>query len=126
MNAEWEKVRAFQKAMEQPFRDTPAKMTRRRRAKRCSWMKEELMEFRMAAEVTEQVDALIDLIYLALGSLVEMGVKPDIPFNLVHQANMAKLWGDGRPRLVDGKVKKPRGWKAPDDEIREWLEGQPS
>ena len=79
MNAEWEKVRAFQKAMEQPFKDKPTKMTRKRRVLRARWMREELMEFKAANNTVDQVDAMIDLIYLALGTLVEMGVKPDVP-----------------------------------------------
>ncbi len=122
MNAEWEKVRAFQKAMEQPFRDTPKKMTKRRRTQRHKWMKEELSEFKASATVVDQVDAMIDLIYLALGTLVEIGAKPDVPFDLVHEANMNKLWADGKPRLVDGKVKKPQGWKAPEEAMGKWLE----
>ena len=121
MNAEWEKVRAFQKAMEQPFKDKPTKMTRRRRALRAKWMREELMEFKAANNTVDQVDAMIDLIYLALGTLVEMGVKPDVPFNIVHEANMGKLWADGKPRLVDGKVKKPEGWESPEGKIEAWL-----
>lgn len=123
MNAEWEKVRAFQKAMEQPFKDKPTKMTRKRRVLRAKWMREELMEFKAANNTVDQVDAMIDLIYLALGTLVEMGVKPDVPFDLVHQANMGKLWEDGKPRLVDGKVKKPKGWEGPEEKISAWIGG---
>lgn len=123
MNAEWEKVRAFQEAMEQPFKDKPTKMTRKRRVLRAKWMREELMEFKAANNTVDQVDAMIDLIYLALGTLVEMGVKPDVPFDLVHQANMEKLWEDGKPRLVDGKVKKPKGWEGPEKKISAWIGG---
>jgi hypothetical protein len=77
-------------------------------------MDEELREFRAAHDVTDQADAMIDLIYFALGSLVEMGVHPSPLFAIVQKANMSKLWEDGKPRYdEDGKIVKPPGWQDP-------------
>lgn len=77
-------------------------------------MHEEIDEFLDATDVCEQADAMIDLIYFALGSLVEMGVKPDILFAIVHEANMSKLWPDGAPHYgPDGKTIKPGTWVDP-------------
>ena len=58
---------------------------------RCLWMVEELVEFLEAEDLVDQVDAMMDLIYLALGTLVEMGVKPAGPFNVVHATNLTKV-----------------------------------
>ena len=63
---------------------------------------------------------MIDLIYFALGTLVEMGVEPEELFNVVQQANMSKLWEDGKPRYnkKDGKVIKPDNWEDPKPKIK--------
>ncbi|MGY3777765.1 pyrophosphohydrolase domain-containing protein [Isobaculum melis] len=61
-----------------------------------------------------QVDALTDTNYFVYGSFVLMGVNPDPLFQIVHQANMGKLFPDGKPhyREGDGKVIKPDNWEA--------------
>lgn len=64
--------------------------------------------------LVEQVDALIDLLYFTYGSFVLMGVDPTEIFNLVHQANMGKLFPDGQPHYhpKTGKVLKPENWES--------------
>ena len=62
-------------------------------------MREEVDEFVESTNVVDQADAMIDLIYFALGTLVEMGVRPAPLFDIVHNANMQKLWPDGAPRI---------------------------
>ena len=78
---------------------------------------EEINEFLDAVkeqDIVEQADAMIDTIYFALGTLVEMGVQPDILFRIVQNANMSKLWPDGKPHYNEmGKVIKPEGWQDP-------------
>lgn len=76
--------------------------------------------------IVAQSDALIDLIYFALGSLVEMGVKPEPLFNIVQEANMSKLWPDGKPRYreEDNKVLKPEGWQQPEPKLKKEIEYQ--
>lgn len=49
---------------------------------------EEIAEFLVAPDIYEQADAMIDLIYFALGTLVEMGIKPDELFDIIQKANM--------------------------------------
>ncbi|WP_124727389.1 HAD family hydrolase [Staphylospora marina] len=120
MDSSWDKVREFHQRFDVPDRDTPSLLGRGRVEKRAAWMKEELEEFRRARSVEEQADAMIDLMYLALGTLVEMGVRPKALFDIVHEANMGKLWPDGKPRRreSDGKVIKPPDWKDPMPKIR--------
>lgn len=64
--------------------------------------------------LVDEVDALIDLLYFTYGTFVMMNVDPTPIFNLVHQANMGKLFPDGKPRYheVTGKVLKPKNWEA--------------
>lgn len=119
MNNEWELVKEFQITFNHPTSDYPKCLEFERVNKRYRWMLEELNEFLIADEVVEQADAMIDLIYFALGTMVEMGIKPDDLFIIVHQANMSKLWEDGKPHYyLDGKVKKPDTWQDPRDNLK--------
>ena len=89
----------------------------KRAEKRYKWLLEEINEFLLASkngDIVEQADAMIDTIYFALGTLVEMGIKPDELFYIVLRANMSKLWQDGKPHYNEiGKVIKPDGWEDP-------------
>ena len=125
MNNEFEKVKEFHIAFESPVSETPVMLTPDRVKARAEFMREELGEFEDAANIYEQADAMIDLIYFALGTLVEMGVKPDELFDIVHKANMTKLWSDGKVhrREGDGKVIKPPDWEDPEPKIRAAING---
>ena len=78
-------------------------------------MNEEVAEFLVAQDIYEQADAMIDLIYFALGTLVEMGLEADELFDIVQKANMAKLWSDGKPHYnpKDARSSSPTGGKIP-------------
>ncbi|NRF91494.1 hypothetical protein HQN89_10730 [Paenibacillus frigoriresistens] len=99
-------------------------------AKRISYFLEEITEFAAADELEDQVDALIDLIYFAIGTFTLMGVKPEAIFDIVHAANMGKVGPDGRViRNDQGKIQKPEGWQdnfAPENRIRAEIERQTS
>ena len=87
------------------------------------WMLEEINEFVEATTIYEQVDALTDLLYYLLGAYVEIGVKPDSIFRIVHDSNMAKLFSsEGVVKDDDGKIVKPKEWKHPDDEIHKKID----
>ncbi len=58
----------------------------------------------------DAIDGLCDLLYVAFGAAVEMGVDLEPFFDEVHKTNLAKLNG---PIRADGKVQKPEGWKPP-------------
>lgn len=114
----------FHKAFSVPYNDgIPAMLDNQRTQKRISWMREEVDEFEEATTLNDQADAMIDLIYFALGTLVEMGVPPQDLFNIVHDANMAKLFPDGKPHYnAQMKVIKPATWADPFDKMQAWLE----
>lgn len=117
----FEDVKAFQIAFGAPVGERPAALTGDRKRRRIEWMREELEEYAEAETVEDQADALIDLMYFAVGCLVEMGVPPSGVWNAVHKANMAKLWPDGVHTSPIGKVVKPEGWVAPEEEIRRYI-----
>lgn len=94
---------------------TPITLPLERAKKRYAWMLEEINEFLEASEkqdIVKQANAMIDTIYFALGTLVEIAIEPDELFYIVQNANMSKLWPDGKPHYNEmGKVIKPKGWK---------------
>lgn len=118
-------VAAFHARFGHPWAARPTVLSPERVKNRLGWMQEELDEFRDATTLVDQADAMIDLLYFALGTLVEMGVRPDPLFEIVQRANMGKLWADGRPRYdATGKVIKPAAWRDPGPEIEVAIEAQ--
>ena len=123
MNKQWEDVRQFHEKFGHPVSDTPVAMSLERAEKRYKWMKEEIDEFIEAVkdgDIVEQADAMIDTIYFALGTLVEMGIRPDALFDIVQEANMSKLFPDGKPHYnEDGKTIKPDTWEDPHEKLED-------
>lgn len=113
-------VREFHLSFDHPVADQPSLMDAERVAIRAKWMREELDEFEDPEKqtVVDQADAMLDLIYFALGTLVEIGVLPQSLFDIVQTANMSKLHEiDGVMKVVKnelGKVIKPECWVAPE------------
>ena len=126
MNKQYEMVADFQTKMGQPVADKPTEMRFARREQRFGYMAEELEEFIHARTVVDQADAMIDLIYLAVGTMVELGVKPEVLFEIVHNANMSKIWPDGKPHLnlETGKVIKPPTFIRPEPLLQAEIERQ--
>jgi predicted HAD superfamily Cof-like phosphohydrolase len=84
---------------------------------------EENTEFDGAVDVVGQVDALIDMIYFAVGGLYKIGLTAEEISDccdLVHDANMVKAKGKKEGR-GDGTVPdavKAVGWVGPEEMIR--------
>lgn len=77
----------------------------------------------------EQVDALTDILYFTYGSFSLLGVDPTNIFDIVHQANMGKLFPDHKPHYhpVTNKVLKPENWAkdfAPEPRIKQEITKQ--
>ena len=103
MKKEWNDVREFHEKFGHPCPDAPRMLDKKRSLSRAKWMNEEVAEFLVAEDIYEQADAMIDLMYFALGTMVEMGLEPD-----------------GKPHYnpKDGKVIKPDTWEDPAPKIR--------
>ena len=110
-----EDVADFQKKFGHLHNTTPPHLTSRKLGERIICMQEELDEFTDAAYVQDlagQADALIDLVYFALGTANMMGLPWQALWEDVHRANMAKVPGiTKRGHLVD--CVKPGGWVGP-------------
>ena len=120
INDAYKLVKKFQEMARQPIETFPQYLSKERCNIRCKWMREEIKEFEESGTIYEQADAIIDLLYYAIGTLVEMGVEPDQLFLLVHEYNMKKL--SDRCYNKDGKVMKPEEWRHPDKEIKEIID----
>jgi predicted HAD superfamily Cof-like phosphohydrolase len=79
---------------------------------------EEATEFAVASHERDLVgmaDALADVVYVAYGTAVTLGLDLDLILDEVHRSNMSKLDEDGRPILRhDGKVIKSPRYRPPD------------
>jgi predicted HAD superfamily Cof-like phosphohydrolase len=119
MKTEQNMVREFHEAFGHPVACQPAMLAPQRVEARSNWMAEEVEEFKQARTLEDQADAMVDLLYFALGTLVELGVDGQTLFHIVHRANMEKLWPDGKAHFhPDGKVLKPPTWRDPSEALR--------
>lgn len=76
-----------------------------------------------------QTDALNDINYINYGTIVETGVNPKPIFEIIQEANMAKLDENGEPILnpITNKIMKPEGWEEkyqPEPLIKKEIERQ--
>jgi len=84
------------------------------------FMEEELQEFKDAKakeDLPGMADALVDLVYVAIGTAHLMGLPWQRLWFEVHQANMAKVMAKDKSeskRNSSIDVVKPDGWKEPD------------
>lgn len=89
---------------------------------RIKFMQEELDEYVKAVKennLPEQFDALIDLVYVALGTALIQGFPFAHGWNEVQAANMSKVLAktaDDSKRGYKQDVVKPEGWVAPNIE----------
>lgn len=95
--------------------DEPVHLTKRKLRERFECMYEELNEFQVAIDtqdLEQQADALIDLVYFAVGTAVMLNLPWQELWDDVHRANMAKVRGvTKRGHKVD--MIKPPGWTGP-------------
>jgi predicted HAD superfamily Cof-like phosphohydrolase len=88
---------------------------------RVAFLEEELAEFKLAIaenDLAEQIDALVDLVVVAMGTAHILGFKWDSHWNEVYEANMRKVRAEGkdderskRKHFLD--IVKPSGWEGP-------------
>ena len=115
----FKKQRAFMQACGQ---ETPFYFAREGNKETILWrelIKEEYWELLEALEnaetgvenYTAAVHEAIDLIYVTVGLLNNLGVDGEACFNCIHEANMRKCVNGKVERRKDGKIQKPVGWK---------------
>ena len=85
---------------------------------RIEHMREEVDEILAAydaGDIKGVVDGIVDDVYVALGTLLQMGIPPDWPFDEVHKANMKKR--GAKTARHDYDAIKPAGWEPPNFDV---------
>jgi predicted HAD superfamily Cof-like phosphohydrolase len=101
-----EGVKKFHEVNGLPVADRPKMVDENRKRLRVKLLEEEVKELKDAFEaddLVEAYDACIDVLYLTLGTLVEMGLSDKLGFDEVQKSNMSKLGEDGKPILSRGE-----------------------
>ena len=95
--------------------DGPTSLDPELRAFRIKFMQEELDEYVNSTTLEDQFDALIDLVYVALGTAYLHGFPFPEGWARVQAANMTKVRGTKATskRGSDFDVVKPPGWTPP-------------
>lgn len=76
------------------------------------WKNDPKVQMVLKARKAALLKELCDLVYVAVGTAVAMGMPFDVAFNRVHASNMSKLGDDGKPVYRDdGKVIKGPNYK---------------
>lgn len=121
MKKQIEQLREFHTAFNLPLRSTPTLVPRKEFALRQSLLSEEVTELLFAHQVdknlTEVADAIIDSMYVLIGTAVQLGFGDVLEqlFDEVHRSNMSKLDEFGKPVMrEDGKVLKSNLFSPPD------------
>ena len=123
MKEQLEKLIDFHRATQvhiedRPTADLPLEITELR----LSLLSEELEEYRQAVnskDLIEVADALTDLLYVLLGTMVSHGLQEygTELFDEVHKSNMSKFDANSGPiHRQDGKVLKPASFIKPNIE----------
>lgn len=128
----FEDVKAFHEKFDVPVRPRPQLLPEDELAFRLGFLKEEVMEFQEAhdrGDIAEAFDALLDLVYVAHGTALMMGLPWQEGWNEVQRANMSKMSArDILAQMPDGTtpedigarhisdVRKPEGWQPPNIE----------
>jgi predicted HAD superfamily Cof-like phosphohydrolase len=131
MSKDYDDVRAFHCRFGQLDPGRPVHLTRRKLRERANFMLEELDEFATGAglervddgyifsdwrdqDLAGQADALVDLVYVALGTAAMLGLPWDALWADVQRANMAKVKGPTHRAMGYGAdIAKPEGWVGP-------------
>lgn len=105
-----EQIQEFHRKFGHPIGTTPKFSRPELRVKLIKEETKEICEALEAGDMIGVADGIADLLYVAIGTAVEMGIDIEPIFNEVHRANMAKVGGATR---ADGKTLKPPGWTPP-------------
>ena len=77
---------------------------------------EEYLEATKNKDITEVADALVDMLYVLCGTIIEHGLQHKIEavFDEIQRSNMSKAGADGKPILrEDGKLLKGPNYFRP-------------
>ena len=112
-------VDAFLNKFGLKYAGLPRSLDKAARDERIRHMLEEIEEYKEAKSVADEFDALLDLIYLAIGTARMQGLNLEAGWDRVHQANMRKIKKEitddyGNISEYKSGIAKPEGWEKPD------------
>lgn len=120
----WEQICIFHEKYGIDLPLKPALMPKDVADFRIAFLEEELAEFKLAVadnDLPEQIDALVDLVVVAMGTAHIMGFNWNEHWNEVYEANMRKKRAQGpndarskRKHMLD--IVKPKDWIGPNHE----------
>lgn len=120
MSEMWDNIQSFHEKFVLKPTEVPALLEKDLFEFRVKFMQEELAEYVDACaqkDLTKAFDALLDLVYVAMGTAYLMNVPWDEGWREVQKANMMKmraLHASDSTRKSTYDVVKPKGWVAPD------------
>lgn len=113
-------IAEFHEKFELAYRGAPRQLPPDLQHFRTKFMREELHEYEEAVILghkAKQLDALVDLVYVAVGTAYLSGFDFNAAFQRVHLANMKKVRTQSEAESTRGStydVVKPPGWTPPD------------
>lgn len=116
----WLDILEFHSKFQLPVPLRPTRLGKALRKFRVKFLQEEFDEYKSAlrkGDMEQQLDALVDLVYVALGTAVMSGFDFEEAWRRVHRANMLKVKprkGQYTKRRSAFDIIKPPGWQAPD------------
>lgn len=120
MSEMWDDIATFHKKFSIPQQELPSYPSKEMMEFRIKFLQEELDEFVVAygnENLVKGFDALIDLVYVAMGTAYIMNVPWDKGWYRVQAANLAKVRAKKASHSTRGStfdVVKPTGWVPPD------------
>jgi predicted HAD superfamily Cof-like phosphohydrolase len=120
MEKQIKQLKEFHTAFELPQRDVPTIIPIKEFECRMNLLLEEVEELTWAYEkddMVEVVDAIVDCLYVLLGTALQFGITNVLEecFDEVHRSNMSKLDTNGKPIVnKSGKVMKGPNYSRPD------------
>jgi predicted HAD superfamily Cof-like phosphohydrolase len=97
MKTQHNQVKEFHSTFRHPIGTAPILPDVNEKLLRYKMLTEEVGELYEACSATEYADAIVDILYVALGAAVSAGINGDqieAAFAEVHRSNMSKLWSD--------------------------------
>lgn len=125
MNKMLKDIEAFHLKYGLAYNGQPRMLDEKTSSFRAGFIEEELDEYILADTMEDKFDALIDLVYVALGTAYLHGFNFEEGWNRVHSANMKKVratQADQSKRGSSQDVVKPEGWEPPD--LRDLVYGE--
>ncbi len=127
MKKQIDDVQKFHEKFGHPVSTELCNIETQRALDRVKWIKSECSEYIDAVIANDKVeiaDALGDILYFVLGTVVEHGLQDNMEdvFQAIQDSNMSKLGADGNPMYrADGKIMKGPYYFTPTAKIKELL-----